>query len=173
MDFRNVRLSMKDIAAYADRYTYDLEDGVRSLVPAVKHRGYLTQEEFRIVGDWKSPRIRPLLARNSERDVEEATRLMLSTRHIRFAAHIPQALEGVGLPVASTLLHWFHRDPFPILDVRALWTLGIEKQTGNSLDFWESYARFVRSIRSSWGIDMRTLDRALWQYEKEHQPKGS
>lgn len=95
--------------------------------------------------------------------------LALETRSVQLAVHIPQALVGVGMPVASTLLHWFHKDPFPILDFRALWSLGIEMPSSYSLEFWEGYVTVSRGIAADWNVDMRTLDKGLWQFSAEHQ----
>ncbi|MBX3119870.1 MAG: hypothetical protein KF784_12450 [Fimbriimonadaceae bacterium] len=136
----------------------------------MKSRGCLTLDDLKTVGNWKSPRIRPKIARNTDALVQEVTRSMLQTKSIRLAVYIPQALVGVGMPVASTLLHWFHDDPYPILDFRALWSMGFDDGTVYSLDFWESYVNSVRQLAQDWNVDMRTLDRALWQYSNEHQP---
>ncbi len=165
----NLRLTVDALPAYASRYSYGSEDGVIALVSKIRERGFLTKEELVVVGDWKSPRIRSRIARNSGETVREVTRLALETRSVQLAVHIPQALLGVGMPVASTLLHWFHQDPFPILDFRALWSLGIEMPAAYSLDFWEGYVGLVRGIAVTWKVDMRTLDKALWQFSAEHQ----
>lgn len=35
-------------------------------------------------------------------------------------------LDGVSWPTVSAILHLFHKDPNPILDYRALWSVGVE-----------------------------------------------
>jgi hypothetical protein len=36
-------------------------------------------------------------------------------------------------------------------------------------DLWWCYVCTCREIAAQAGVDMRTLDRALWQYSKENQ----
>ena len=165
------RITAADLQNYALQYDHSFDAPLTALVESVKARGCLTKPELAILGDWKSPRIRPKLAQNSNELIQEVTRHALSTHSVRLAVHIPQLLYGVGLPVASTILHWFHPDPFPILDVRALWTLGLQDEV-QSLDLWETYVRLTRQLAEEWNTDMRTLDRALWQYSAEHQTSG-
>ena len=78
-------------------------------------------------------------------------------------------LNGVGWPSASTILHFFHNDPYPLLDFRALWSIGIESYK-YSFSFWEKYVDFCRNVANENEVSMRTLDRALWQYSRENQP---
>lgn len=78
-------------------------------------------------------------------------------------------LDGVAWPTASVILHLFHSDPYPILDYRALWSLSLEQPTQYNFPFWWGYVEFCRGIAESANVDMRTLDKALWQYSKENQ----
>lgn len=163
------RLPEASVILYSERYSYRLEASVEALVEPVRGRGYLTKSDLTTLGEWKSPRIGPKLARNSEELIRETTRLAFSTRSTRLAVHVPQILIGVGMPVSSTILHWFHPDPFPILDFRALWSMGLEAKD-QTLDLWEQYVEETRRLAAKWQIDVRTLDRALWQYSYENQP---
>ena len=167
-EFATPRLASDQLKVYAERFNMNSDMRVADLVEPVRKRGYLTKSDLTILGDWKSPRIRPRIAQNSDQLIEEVTRLALGSSSIKLAVHLPQALVGVAMPVASTLLHWFHTDPFPILDVRALWSMGIEPQS-YTLDFWEQYVDATRQLAQGWNTDMRTLDRALWQYSDDHQ----
>ncbi len=78
-------------------------------------------------------------------------------------------LAGVGWPTASVILHFCDAKPFPILDTRALWSLGLRKPPAYSLPFWRACVEFTRGLAASAGCDLRTLDRALWQYSRERQ----
>jgi len=79
-----------------------------------------------------------------------------------------EVLRGVEWATASTILHACDARPYPILDVRALWSLGY---TGAhvTLDLWLEYVACTRSLAARLGLGMRTLDRALWQYSIERQ----
>ena len=168
-----IRIAAEQVPLYASRYSHPLEPTVEALVADVRTRGFLTKSDLTVVGEWKSPRVRSRIAKNAEEEVRETTRLALETRSVRLSVHVLQALSGTGMPVASTILHWFHPDPYPILDFRALWTLGVEMPSLYNLDFWEGYVMATRELAGTWGVDMRTLDRALWQYSSEHQEPNS
>jgi hypothetical protein len=71
------------------------------------------------------------------------------------------------------LLHFGHTDPYPILDFRALWSLGVDVPTDayGFYDFplWRAYTNFCRDLADACGVPMRELDRALWRYSKENR----
>ena len=72
--------------------------------------------------------------------------------------------------MASTILHFTHREPYPILDFRALWSLGIEQQPAYYVfSMWWEYVATCRRLADQAGVSARELDRALWQYSKENQ----
>ncbi len=72
--------------------------------------------------------------------------------------------------MASVILHFFHSEPYPILDYRALWSLGIDEPPYYKYDFWWGYVRICRDLAEANAVCMRTLDKAMWQYSKENQP---
>jgi hypothetical protein len=49
--------------------------------------------------------------------------------------------------------------------------LGIEQPKSYSFNFWQSYCEKMREIAESVQEDIRTVDKALWKYSKEHSKK--
>jgi hypothetical protein len=76
-------------------------------------------------------------------------------------------LEGVGVPTASTLLYCAFPADYPILDVRALDSLGVKPRSQYPIAFWLSYLAACRELAALGGVSIRTLDKALWQHSKE------
>ena len=76
-------------------------------------------------------------------------------------------LSGVSWPVASVLLHFCDRAPYPILDVRALESLGVKAPSAYTFPFWLAYVETTRALSRKTGLSMRDLDRGLWQLSKE------
>ena len=76
-------------------------------------------------------------------------------------------LHGVDWPTASTILHFCDRRAYPILDYRALWSLGYARPPHYTMPFWLGYVGYVRDLVRRSGQPMRTVDRALWQYSRE------
>jgi hypothetical protein len=135
----------------------------------VNQRGYLTKGELAAVTYWKSPRSSGHARKNSDGYVLEITRLAFKTDCERARIESLTILDGVSWPTASVILHLFHHDPYPILDYRALWSVHLEVPAQYNFGFWWTYVEFCRDLAISARVDMRTLDRALWQYSKENQ----
>lgn len=164
-----LRCKIVDLRPLAQRYESD-ERYISDLKEGIRDRGYLTKDELRSVARWKAQRrVDHLIARNSEEFVREITTIALGAENERTRIEILTLFDGVQWPMASVILHFFHQDPYPIIDFRALWTLLIDKPSNYNFDFWQSYVDCCRSIADQSGLDMRTLDQALWQYSKENQ----
>jgi hypothetical protein len=161
----------EEIPALAARFPVLDESRVMSVNAAVRARGRYTREEFIEVCAWKTPRSRPRVAANSETAILDATgrALAASDEAIRFAALLE--LDGVGAPTASTLLYVAFPDDYPILDVRALESLGVSSRSGYPVSFWLAYLEACRALARDNGVSLRTLDKALWQHSKERGRK--
>jgi hypothetical protein len=158
------------IAHWASRFSEEDADEVElDIAPRVRRRGYLTKPEFLRICRWKTPRSRRFVEQNTESFVQAATSTALSTKDERLRIEVLTLLNGVDWPTASVILHFGHRDPYPILDVRALWSLGVAGSPGYDFEFWWAYTQACRRLAQRHSCSMRTLDRALWQYSKERQ----
>jgi hypothetical protein len=134
--------------------------------PQVAKRGYYRKAELAMVGDWKSPRIRSLLARNSDEDVRDISRLALGAPE-RLQHRILGLLVGVKDPVASALLAVSAPDRYTVIDFRAvealeeLRSIGALKQevpphsTGELPDYIQ-YLDCCRSIARQCGVGFVT-----------------
>jgi hypothetical protein len=167
----HLRFSPNQIERLAGRY-FEPEDAEieHEIAPRIKKRGRLSKADLLRVCAWKTPRSRGRVETNSEEFVEVVTATALSTSDERLRIEVLTLLNGVGWPTASVILHFGHREPYPILDVRALWSLGIERPPAKyDFLFWWAYTQLCRRIAEKHTCSMRTLDRALWQYSKERQ----
>jgi hypothetical protein len=170
----SLKFPLRDVCDWSARYRYETDPSeVQAAQPIVRQAGYLTKDQFLAVVRWKAPRAIRKAQRNPEDLIVEATRTAFGSTHEPLRIGILTLIHGVGFPMASAILHWLHTDRYPILDYRALWSLGISEPPQYSLQFWWSYTQHCRALADQAGVDMRTLDRALWQYSKEHQPPKS
>jgi hypothetical protein len=152
-----------EIGEWAARYSYADDKTVAQVIgPAAQRKGYLQKPEFEELCEWKSQRIRSKAKRNPEERIAEVTRLALASSDARIKMGLLRILHGVDWATASVILHFCDRSPYPIIDYRAMWSLGLEKVPHYSYEVWESYTEFVRSIAERTGHTMRTVDRALW-----------
>ena len=152
--------------------------------PAVAARGHLAARELLEIGRWKSARTLPLLRTNPEAEVRAVSTLAFAPTtpdHLRH--HVLTALSGVGAPMASAILTVWNPDRFTVTDYRArgaLWKLDARGVFSiatprvpqpNLLDYPMLLATVLR-LRNTIGrtIQLRDLDRALWEWHKQGMP---
>ncbi len=171
-----LRFDDSKIQYWADRYVPQQTDSMNTedlfkdkWKPLIQQRCYIDKEQLRKIAQWKSRRSSHHIEKNDDSYIREITTFSFTTNNERAKIEVLMCLNGVGWPSASTILHFFHNAPYPLLDFRALWSIGIESYK-YSFSFWEKYVDFCRNIANENEVSMRTLDRALWQYSRENQP---
>ena len=166
-----LRFPLDQIPRWAGGYSYgDGDDRLLLEVrPLVRRRGWLTAAEFRELCYWKTPRSRSRVRRNTGDEIRTLTRAALATADDGLKMELLRLLHGVDWPTASTILHFCDRRPYPILDYRALWSLGYARPPHYTMPFWLGYVAYVRALARQSGQSLRTVDRALWRYSKARQ----
>jgi hypothetical protein len=165
-----LRFPRSAIEKWAAGYSYPSDAEIEGVIaPAARRQGFLTREQFLAIAEWKTARSRPRCRKNDDGYVREVTRAALRSKDERFKIEVLRLLDGVEWPTASVILHFCDRGRYPILDVRALWSLGVAVPPQVGFRLWIEYTEFLRGVARGAGVSMRTLDRALWQYSKENQ----
>ena len=168
--FYTLKFKPEQIAAYANAYEYLMDEVDLALcTQEIQARGYLIKEDLQRVAKWKAPRSAGHVRKNHEEYVEAVTSLALHTDNQRLRIEVLTLLDGVGWPTASVILHFYHPDLYPILDFRTLWSLSLDVPSQYTFEFWWDYTVICRALAAENHCDMRTLDKALWQYSKENQ----
>jgi hypothetical protein len=132
--------------------------------PAVRARGFLTGDDLEAVRRWKWPPSRGRPSASTPAMVEAATGVALSTACEQLRIEVLTLLDGVAWPVASVVLHFFHPDPYPVLDRLALRALGHAEPPRYDFALWADYTATCRRLAADLGLSMRALDRALWTF---------
>jgi hypothetical protein len=129
--------------------------------------GDYSRERLKIIYEWKTGgRGKGRLAENSDEEISDALRLAVAARTARAAIAVLTGLYGVEVPVASAVLTAIDQEQYTVIDVRALESLG-SKSPDRTVDFYLVYLAYCQSKAKEWGISLRTLDRALWQWSKK------
>jgi hypothetical protein len=163
-----LQFPLEQVRDHAARFDDTGDAAALALGRAARGRGHYTREEFVAACRWKTPRSAPLVARNTAREIRDATRAALGpagSAGERMQAL--RALHGVEWATGSVLLHLAYPDRYPILDVRALHALGVTGRSSFTTAFWEAYVAECARLAAAAGVDGRTLDRALWQWSRE------
>lgn len=130
----------------------------------VRLRGWFTKIELVETCRWKNPRQATRIELNSDGFIQEVTRTALSTTDERLRIEVLTLLKGVSWSMASVVLHFCHREPYPILDTLELWSLGLEGTRLAHYDTWQEYTQVCRDTAQEARVSMRMLDRALTRY---------
>lgn len=109
------------------------------------------------------------MEKNSDSFIKEITKIALTSEEERVRIEALTLLNGVQWPTASVVLHFFHKDPYPIIDFRALWTISMDTPNCYAFGLWWEYVEYCRNLAARAKMSMRELDQALWQYSKENQ----
>ena len=161
----------QELVGLSSRYAYQngTDDRIlEEIRPRVEQLGYIPYDDFLLICGWKTQRSKSRVRKNSPEMVEEASAFALTAKEEKLRVETFTLLEGVGYPTASVFLHFLHPEPYPILDFRALETLGIKEPKAYRFSFWWEYVQFTRGLAQRLNIDMRTLDRGLWQWSLEN-----
>lgn len=135
-----------EIEALAARFGYADDSRLLRVGAAARACGYYTRREFVEVCAWKTPRSRPGIAANSRHAVISKTGRALAATDESDRVTPLLELRGVGVPTASTLLSFAFPDDYPILDVRALESLGVKPRSVYPVSFWLGYLGACRRL---------------------------
>ena len=126
----------------------------------------MTSEDLIAVAEWKwsGGRTRNLCELNSSAEVEEISTASFAAESERFRIGALLSLSGVGWPMASVILHFTFPVRYPILDVRAMRT--VNGSTHYTFQKWQKYTKLCRDSAMKHDVSMRTLDKALWAFDR-------
>jgi hypothetical protein len=170
--FKFNRNNIEDWARKYDECCPDDDRGTEKRIKdLLKRQRHLTQKDLYDVLKWKSPRIIKYAKENAPSIIAKITRNSFETKdeRNRIESLLGQkgGLRGVGYPVASTILHFAFPDKYPIMDFRVIRSLNLTKPSVYRFDFWEKYCGIIRRISEEYGLCIRKVDKALWQFDKE------
>lgn len=164
-----LQVPARKLREYQSRYDIQADPKLDHLRLVKNEPGYLTPEQLYQICHWKSHR-RPALARaNPAEFVREITAFAFTAKCEESRIGALTLLRGVGYPTASVILHFCVDNSYPILDWRALESLGIEDPPPYTAEFWVQYTSYCRALARRHGLTVRELDMALWQYSNERK----
>jgi hypothetical protein len=77
-------------------------------------------------------------------------------------------LVGVQVRTASAILTCIYPDRFTVLDELAIRPLGIYRKVNFDIEFYDLYLAECRKNQHEYGIELRSLDRAFWEWGKRY-----
>jgi hypothetical protein len=129
--------------------------------PRVSERGYYDKADLLAVGGWKAVRATGYLGRNDEADIEYVTQAAFAAPdHLKH--RFLSLLSGVQQAMASALLTVWDPEKFTVYDIRAMATLRAHGEAGPGFLAYPIYLDRCSKLAENLGVDLRTLDRALY-----------
>ena len=129
--------------------------------------GYLLKDELLEMGKWKDRFVPSKIDRNRPRLIEKITGEAFSLDDDWEKIEKLKEIYGVAESVASVILHLYDRQKYPIIDVHALRTIGLDSQRVNYDErFWRQYVNLCRAKAERYDVSMRAIDRALYKYSE-------
>ena len=145
----------------------DLKEKVKTRKTPGTPEGYLSQPELRQMAKWKDRFVPSKIDKNPLGLIEKITGEAFSLDDDWEKIKKLKEIYGVAGSVASVSLHLYDPKKYPILDVHALRTIGIDNQKVNYDEpFWRKYVNLCRAKAERYDVSMRALDRALYKYSE-------
>jgi hypothetical protein len=168
------------IEALAEDYWSEIADrdkrtefGFENDFQEARSLGYLPKELFVRVARWKSVRNTQRYESNSEDEIRTATAAAFQASDDESAISALRKLNGVALRTASAILHWMRPERFPILDYRVIAALDEKApKSYEDVTYYTLIADRVRELARKHSLDLRTIDRALWIWDKLRSKPG-
>jgi len=155
-------------------YSYNTIEG-EFLNNLLNHNSDFDLDNLRRVALWKIDRVLNIpdatidKIRNLVKDEE------LNYRDLKVKVVINELLQcqGIGLPMASTILKFLRPDVFPIIDVRAYRALYGKKiyQYQYNYDLYVDYTEKVYEISKMFDMKLSSVDEQLYRFDQEHNGK--
>jgi len=132
-------------------------------------QGDYTRANLEMIIGWKSARRLALIHDNTDAEISDALQLALKAREPRSAFAVLMGLRGVGTPMASSILTAIDQEKYTIIDYRALAALGVPNSDTNLEFYLHHYFPECKRLASDVGVNLRTLDRALWSWSSRSE----
>jgi hypothetical protein len=184
--WRRYRSHMKTINVGNETY-WDLEQRLLEEVGTLlSEKRPIRIDELLDSAKWRQIQSQYWIEKNEEKFIEAVSKLAFDKDAANFLRHhILMILKGVGLQLASGIVTMYDRFTFTPLDARtkaALKALGKWEEIDPNIDMpWDhasghGYLKYCESLRrwaAELGVDLRNLDRALYQWHFDSEASKS
>ena len=152
---------------YQEQAVIDIKEQVTTRKTPETPQGSLSKPELLQMAKWKDRFVPSKIDKNPPGFIEKITGAAFGLDDDWAKLSKLTEIYGVAESVASVILHLYDEGDYPLIDVHALRTIGIDSQTINYDEpFWREYVDFCRAKAERYDVSMRALDRALYKYSE-------
>jgi len=135
----------------------------------------ITADDLRQVSLWKSDRTLNVSDQTLEKLAELSVKMHVTIDDpiVKEVLEMLVDSQGIGLPMASSILKFINPKVFPIIDVRAYRALTGTKahQRTYTIDNYIAYTKQLTAIAAKWNRPLRDIDEQLYCFDKKHNKK--
>ncbi len=169
-----MKINKKNILVYEKIYDADYKPKHRiveeEMKRLLKKQRYLRREDLIKIVGWKTRnRSVHYCKENDSNKIRELTKRSFCVGDEKARIESLLTLKGVSWRVASAILHFAFPSKYPIWDFRVLQSLDWPERYNFNL--WQKYCNEINKISKKYKLPIRTVEKALWKYSKEH-PKN-
>ena len=146
----------------------EYEQIVEKVSKDISSHGTISKPTFYVIINWKSARTKGKLRSEYTYYADAIRKVLAAPEHKKLPILVE--LDGVGVPVGSTILHFIYPLIFPIMDVRVtdvLYDFGYLKAKIKSINNYSKYHKVILDINAQSKCSLREIDRALFAYDKK------
>ena len=134
-------------------------------------RSLMPVDIFRRIVHWKSPRVKGKIEWNNYKKYATEVKNAMNEPNVHGIKRLI-SLYGIGVPVASTILHFIHPNKIPIIDKRTTGVLShfnFLSSTGTEIRHYPNFMDAVIKLHSELSFfTLREIDRAMFAYHKSN-----
>lgn len=150
-------------------------EAIKQLRPAVR-RGYLNKDDLILICRWKSPRAIRHINMNTKGTIKTITKAAFKKRSERKKLELLTELQGVSVPMASSILTLTNPRRYGVIDIRVwqiLYTMGsvTENAGGKGFNFeqWNRFLITIRYFAEHFNVTPRDIERTLFNVHTVYQ----
>lgn len=142
---------------------------------SLKNKSDIQIDDIRRIALWKYDRIIEIddLFCTQLYNIVSKEKVSIEDKEVQEMIERLISFEGVGFPLASTILKFINPGVFPIIDVRAYRALyGKKIYYGQySLKIYIDYTKRIYAIRDKFHISLSEVDERLYEFDKKYNGK--
>lgn len=151
-------------------------------IRATRQPLFLTADDFDAILRWKLGsqygRQQARRQANTPEIIEAVTGAALSISHpdfdyeVELRVNILCALRGVAVPVASAILALVFPEAYGVIDFRVWRQVFDDERSGFSIPDYQRYLNVIRSLAQELGWTVQEVDLAIWELDRQTQPRS-
>ena len=165
----------KDKLNYEFNYNSDETKNLKNRFSEIRQNKTLSVNDLRRVALWKINRVLDI----SDELLHKLDQLRKNESINIFDDNVKNIIveltksNGIGFPMASSILKFLRPNIFPIIDIRAYRALFGKKlyYSQYSIDVYYNYVKEIYSIRDELQLPLDKIDEQLYEFDKNHNGK--